>query len=143
MNNYFGLGNETRFVKGLAVAPEDDAIDYYRTRVNRFEIDMKLVKKLGGSGQFFIGPGYKSVQVEQTANRLLTDQGTPEDFLRHEYSKISTGIIVDTRDSPAVPKQGAKASVSFEGVFAVNSFSQSFSKFQADWSFYQSIVSSN
>lgn len=139
VNNYFGLGNETRFVKGLSVSPDDDQIDYYRMRINRFEFDMNLVKQLGGSGNFFIGPGYKSVQVEQTANRLLTDQGATDNFLRHEYSRIGTGIVVDTRDSPAFPKHGTKASVTYESLIALNSFSKSFSKLQADWAFYQSI----
>jgi len=139
VNNFFGLGNESVFEQNQTNPPSDDPIDFYRIRISRVDVDLNLVKGVGGRGEWEVGVGYKSVQVEESPNRFLTDLNLAYAFARHNYTKLSTGLSVDTRDSGVLPRHGTTASVDVERIFAVKAFSQSFSRIKAEWAFYQSL----
>ncbi|MCP4459804.1 MAG: BamA/TamA family outer membrane protein [Cytophagales bacterium] len=139
VNNFFGLGNESRFLKNQSPPSTDDPVEFYRTRINRFEADLNLVKRVGGQGKFYFGSGYRAIQVEENADRFLTDTIVPGAFLRHDYTKLKAGISMDSRDSPVLPKHGMTGLAEVERMFALSSFSQSFSRMKAEWAFYLSL----
>ncbi len=137
VNNFFGIGNETRFLKNQFVSPDDDDIDYYRVKMDRIEADFDLVTKLGGKGQFYMGAGYRSIEVQETRNRFISDVGLEdEDFDRNSFAKLRTGISVDTRDSQILPQRGITAGANIEYFHAIEDFSKGFTRLSAEWAFY-------
>ena len=100
VNNYFGLGNETRFHMDQFVTPDDDPIDYYRVRMDRLDLNVGLSRNVGAKAKFYLTTGYKSIEVEETANRFITDQPITEDVFRpNQYSRLVSGISFDSRDN--------------------------------------------
>ncbi len=137
VNNFFGVGNQTKFLKDQFVRPDDDDIDYYRVKMDRVEADLDLVTKIGGKGQFYAGVGYRRIEVEETPNRFISDVGLDrEDFDRNSFVKLRTGISVDARDSRILPQRGTTARFDIEYFEATESFSKSFTRVSAEWAFY-------
>ncbi len=140
VNNFFGLGNETAFVKGKYRGSDNKDIDYYRYQLERTEIDLDLAKNLGALGNFTIGAGYRSVAVNRNENRFIADSGVPDYFFKpNDYLKGRLGVGVDTRSSKVMPQSGIKASAKIEHFEAITDRSQSFTRLNADWSFYLSV----
>jgi len=141
VNNFFGFGNETKFIENQFVSPDDDDIDYYRVKMNRIEVDLDLAKKLGGKGQFYVGVGYRGVEVEETPNRFISDVAAgvdPEDFDRNSFTKLRAGLSVDARDSKVLPTRGTTARADIEYFDATEGFSRGFTRLTAEWAFYLS-----
>ncbi|MEP1096612.1 MAG: BamA/TamA family outer membrane protein [Cyclobacteriaceae bacterium] len=137
VNNFFGIGNETKFLENQFVSPDDDDIDYYRVKTNRIEADFDLTKKLGGKGQFYAGVGYRSVEVEETPNRFISDVGLDrEDFDKNNFTKLRAGISVDARNSKVLPTRGTTARADIEYFDATESFSRGFTRLSAEWAFF-------
>ncbi len=137
VNNFFGIGNETEFLMDQFVAPDDDPIDYYRVRMDRFEANIGLSKNVGAKAKFYVSSGYKSVEVEETANRFITDQPSDtEDFDSNQYARFVTGISMDSRDHKILPKAGMTAKAEIEHLEAITDFSESTTRLSAEWAFY-------
>lgn len=137
VHNFFGLGNETQFLMDQFVAPDDDAIDYYRVRMDRFELDAGLSKNVGAKAKFYFGAGYKSVEVENTANRFISDQSTDAaDFESNQYARFVSGITFDSRDSKVLPKAGMTAKAEIEHLEAITDISENSTRLSAEWSFF-------
>lgn len=137
VNNYFGLGNESQFLKGLSVAPDDDDIDFYRTRMDLFQFDLDFIKNLGTKGQFYIGSGYRSVEVENTPNRFSST--LPDDtFIENKYITSKVGVSLDSRDNRVLPSSGMNAFAQVEHLEALESNSKSTTQLSAEWAFYLS-----
>ena len=144
VSNYFGTGNETIFIQDETALGTEDPIDYYRIRMNLFETDFLFSNNLGAKGKFYLGPGYKSVEVEENQNRFITDiddgnllQGV--NFNRNNYVKLTSGVSLDTRDNAILPQRGMTAKAEVQHYEAQESFSQSFTRYSADWAFYLSM----
>ena len=137
VNNFFGVGNETEFLMDQFVAPDDDAIDYYRVRMDRLDVNIGLSRNVGARAKFYFGSGYKSIQVEETANRLITDIPSDEDFFdENKYARFFTGIEMDSRDNKILPKAGMTAKAEIEHLEAITDFSESSTRLSAEWAFY-------
>lgn len=138
VNNFFGIGNETVFLQDQAIGPEDDdPIDFYRVRVKKLEVDLGFTKKLGPKGRFFVGAGYRSVRVEETPNRFISQELLPnQNFERRAFGKLRTGLAVDSRDSKVLPQRGTVASLQIERFEAYDQISTSFTRFSAEWAFF-------
>jgi len=138
--NFFGVGNETEFIN----AGMTDAVDFYRTRVKSTNFDVTLTKPLGSKGQFYFGPGYRTVRVEQSEERFITrdfpnQPNFDEDiFKRHNYFNSTMGVSVDTRDNLLNPSIGTKAKLELRHFEGLRSGSSSFSQISGEWSFYLS-----
>ncbi|MEO9482686.1 MAG: BamA/TamA family outer membrane protein [Ekhidna sp.] len=137
VHNFFGLGNETQFLMDQFVAPDDDPIDYYRVRMDRLELDAGLSRNVGAKAKFYFGGGYKSLQVENTANRFISDQSTDaSDFEANQYFRFLTGISFDSRDSKILPKAGMTAKAEIEHLEAITDISENTTRLSAEWSFF-------
>ncbi len=137
VHNFFGIGNETDFLMDQFVAPDDDPIDYYRVRMDRLELDAGLSRNVGAKAKFYFGGGYKSVEVENTANRFISDQSTDaSDFEANQYARFLTGISFDSRDHKILPKAGMTGKAEIEHLEAITDISESTTRLSAEWSFF-------
>ncbi|GAB4241226.1 MAG: metallophosphoesterase [Ekhidna sp.] len=137
VNNFFGLGNETEFNMDLNTGGDDDPIDYYRIRMERIEADLNLVKNLGVYGNFSIGTGYRSVELENTPNRILSDVILPGNaFETNSYFKSTMKVDVDTRTNTILPQAGMTAVAKVEHYEALTDISESFTRLSGEWSFF-------
>lgn len=137
VHNFFGVGNETDFLMDQFVAPDDDPIDYYRVRMDRLELDAGLSRNVGAKAKFYFGAGYKSVEVENTANRFISDQSIDgSDFEENKYARFVTGISFDSRDNKVLPKAGMTAKAEIEHLEAITDISQNTTRLSAEWSFF-------
>lgn len=137
VHNFFGVGNETEFLMDQFVAPDDDPIDYYRVRMDRLELDAGLSRNVGAKAKFYLGAGYKSVEVENTANRFISDQSIDaSDFDANKYARFVTGISFDSRDNKVLPKAGMTAKAEIEHLEAITDISQNTTRLSAEWSFF-------
>ncbi|WP_425389434.1 metallophosphoesterase [Ekhidna sp.] len=137
VNNFFGVGNETEFQMDQFIAPDDDPIDYYRVRMDRFDLNIGVSKNVGAKAKFYISPGFKSVEVKETANRFITEQPTNENIFReNQYGRLVTGISFDSRDNKVLPKAGMTAMAEVEHLEALTDFSKNTTKINAEWAFY-------
>ena len=137
VNNFFGVGNETEFLMDQFVAPDDGAIDYYRTRMDRLDLDVGLSRNVGAKANFYFGGGYRSVQVENTPNRFISDQSTDAtDFDPNRYVRFFTGISFDSRDNKVLPKAGMTAKAEIEHLEATTDISENTTRLSAEWSFF-------
>ena len=138
VNNYFGLGNETEFLKNQFSGEDDDDIDFYRYQHERIEADVDLVKKLGAYGKFTLGAGFRSMEVKRNANRFIATETDNYLFDDNNYLKGKIGISVDTRSNKIIPQSGMIASATVERLEALTDLSQTVTRLSADWAFYLS-----
>lgn len=137
VNNYFGIGNKTEFLMDQFVAPDDDPIDYYRVRMDRLELNAGVSRNVGAQAKFYVSSGFKSVEVEETANRFITDQSSDQsDFETNQYTRFLTGISFDSRDQKVLPKAGMTAKAEVEHLEAITDFSENTTRLSAEWAFY-------
>ncbi|WP_436518029.1 BamA/TamA family outer membrane protein [Ekhidna sp. To15] len=137
VHNFFGIGNETEFLMDQFVAPDDDPIDYYRVRMDRLELDVGLSRNVGAKAKFYFSGGYKTVEVDNTANRFISDLSTDaNDFEANQYARFTTGISFDSRDSKVLPKAGMMAKAEIEHLEAITDISENTSRLSAEWSFF-------
>ncbi|MEO9872727.1 BamA/TamA family outer membrane protein [Ekhidna sp.] len=137
VNNFFGLGNETQFLMDQFVFPDDDPIDYYRVRMDRLEFDAGLSRNVGAQAKFYFSTGYKTVEVESTANRFISDlSADASDFDANQYVKFIAGISFDSRDSKVLPKAGMTAMAEVEHLEAITDISESTTRLSGEWSFF-------
>lgn len=139
VNNYFGFGNETEFLMDQFVAPDDDPIDYYRVRMDRLDLNVGVSRNVGAKAKFYFSTGFKSVEVENTANRFISDQPTDIDYFEeNKYARFASGIAFDSRDNKVLPKAGMTAMAEIEHLEALTDFSENTTKYNAEWAFYLS-----
>ncbi len=136
VNNYFGLGNETEFLKGQFQGEDDDDIDFYRYQHERIEVDVDVEKNLGAYGNLSLGSGFRSIEVEQNSNRFIASETNSQVFNTNNYLKGKIGISVDTRTNKIIPQNGITASAGIEHLEALTDFSSSMTRLSADWAFY-------
>ncbi|MFK7951678.1 MAG: metallophosphoesterase [Ekhidna sp.] len=138
VNNFFGLGNESQFLKDQSIAPDDDAIDFYRTRMDRFQLDVDLVKNLGTKGQFYVGSGFRTVEIKNTANRFISSL-PDQDFSTNRYFTSKVGVSMDSRNSKVMPTSGMTAFAELENLEALESNAKSTTQWRAEWAFFLSV----
>ncbi|MEO1253622.1 MAG: BamA/TamA family outer membrane protein, partial [Bacteroidota bacterium] len=133
VNNFFGVGNETEF----DMDQTDDAIDFYRVRMDRFEANAGLSKNVGAKAKFYFGSGYKTVKVQRSPDRFITERfDDNNNFKTNKYARFVTGISMDSRDQKVLPKAGMTAKAEIEHLEAVTDFSKSSTRLSAEWAFY-------
>lgn len=124
--NFFGLGNRTRFEK-----PKE--ISFYRARFNLYEFNPALSYRTGNS-KISVGPAYQYYVYNKGENegRILNEPGklnTPDSATVAE-SKMFAGAIVtyklDTRNNAVLPSRGFLLESKLTGYKGLTSYSSSF-----------------
>ncbi len=144
VNNFFGLGNESQFVTNTADLPVtvEDAIDFYRYRLQVVDVELGFKYPLGSRAGFTIAPTYREVAVENLNSTFLTDSlsGVNLDKVTslHTYAGLRIGLDLDTRDNKLLPTRGMTATIAFTQYAGQNIRSEDLGQLRANWAFYVS-----
>ncbi|HEX8425453.1 BamA/TamA family outer membrane protein [Hymenobacter sp.] len=129
VRNFFGFGNETRFDKALGIR-------YYRVRYNNVALQALLRRRIGAH-QFYAGPVYQRVRVEQTRGRFI--ERMPDEngltgtmFRPKHYAGLKAGYVLDTRNNDWHPSKGVYWSTEYTGLRGVNSIAQDLSQLSSE-----------
>jgi len=146
VNNFFGLGNETRFNKDIEEPPGleiDDPVDYYRFRFEEVLADISFLRKFSNWGIFRIGPSLQRVEMEQPGSdefRYISDFAStlPKKLFDeyHAYGGVSWQIGIDKRDNPKLTSRGVTFSVNGKNMTALNRDASSFSAYESALALY-------
>lgn len=100
--NFFGFGNESTITSSET--------DYNRVRIGMIGVHPELSNRIFEQGEFAVGAFYQSFEIENTANRFITDftqNGIdPSDIDNFQYVGFNLRFDVDTRDHEVLPKRG-------------------------------------
>lgn len=117
LSNFFGIGNETKFIDTDDFFDEDleereDGVSYYRNRYDYLNADVRLSRKLSKTFKIeagVIGSFYTS-SFAGNEERFFRDYNAlnPEEeiFSRKFYGGLAAGWAYDTRDNIAIPTKG-------------------------------------
>ena len=140
VNNFFGLGNETEFDKQGEEA--EDAIRFYRFRFEEILLEASASYPLGNIGSVKIGPALQRIEVEEDANRFISEYAlTLPDNLFNEfntYAGVAAQFLIDKRNHPQLTTKGIVFNVSGRSMKGVDRSANSFSSWETSVSFYQS-----
>ncbi|MEQ8424519.1 MAG: BamA/TamA family outer membrane protein, partial [Cyclobacteriaceae bacterium] len=146
VNNFFGLGNESRFDKNIKDNPSIDverSIDYYRMRFKEWSLNLKLRRSIGQFGFVGLGPSFQSIEIEDPdKDRFVKDFAAsfPEPILEKNKSFAGANITwgVDNRNDPKLTTRGLYFEQSSRWMDDINSSSGSFGSYNASLSLFQS-----
>ena len=138
--NFFGLGNETRFDEHV------DAVTYYRARFDLYQFD-PAVRWKGEKSVFSVGPSVQYYRFEEEDNEgrfiLNSAQLHSSDSTTVRDKKLFAGVVANftnnTRDNNVLPKKGTFLDVKIQGYKGINNNSESFGQLNASFSFYQKL----
>ncbi|UKT65108.1 BamA/TamA family outer membrane protein [Pedobacter mucosus] len=138
--NFFGLGNETRFDE------HGDDIKYYRARFNLYQIDAALRWRRPKSS-FSVGPSFQYYKLNQEENDGRFIQNSAQlhssDSLTVRNEKMFAGAIVNftnnTRDNDLLPTLGSYVDFKLLGYKGVNKYSNSYGQFIASIALYKNL----
>jgi Omp85 superfamily domain/Calcineurin-like phosphoesterase len=137
VDNFFGLGNETPYLfKGR------DGFDYYRVRLQNKSANILLRRRLNPSQSFYIGPELRTVDVESSPNRIITDFGftglNNTIFNTKRYVGLLAGYSIDNRDHKMLPTQGVVWNTNISLLRGLGKASGDLTQVQSDLAFYYS-----
>lgn len=151
-SNYFGMGNESSWLEGKS------EIDYYLVRMTQYFVAMDLNKQISSDDAHKAGIEvfYKSTNVEDIANRLVTDfpdNGLDENDLKtHQYMGLTLSYRINTianREtkteeefvgSNTFPTRGLRLETTYSQFLGLDAVSTGFSKASADFTGYLSFA---
>ncbi|WP_231491956.1 BamA/TamA family outer membrane protein [Pedobacter sp. Leaf170] len=138
--NFFGLGNDTRFDE------HGDDIRYYRTRFNLYQVDPSIRWRRPKS-TFSVGPSFQYYKLDYDDNIGRFIQNTAQlhssDSLTIRNEKMFAGAIVNftnnTRDNDLLPTLGSFVDFRLSGYKGLNKYSNSFGQFTASVALYKNL----
>jgi len=145
VNNFFGMGNESVFDKGIADKPGHTAsssINYYRFRFEEQRYELYLTRRLGNWSMFKIGPALQRIELEDPAgkDRYIKEYiaGHPENRYDeyNTYLGASWNFTVDKRNSRTLTTKGILWSVSGRNMVATDDHAHDFSSYESSLSLY-------
>lgn len=112
--NFFGFGNETNNFE------DDFGLDYNRVKVREFQFNPSLVYRAYGGSQFCFGIGYKSIEVENTINRYITNSPQLPSYIfkSNQFGSVKTKFEFENFDNKTFPTLSFKSS--FEMGYKMN-----------------------
>ena len=151
LSNFFGLGNETAFLRddddddddrrGDRDDDDDKGISYYRNRYDYLTADFELYRKIN---KWTIGGGlateYYTSSARNNEERFLRDfnQTHPEEAVFHDgiYTGLVAEVNYDSRDNAAIPKKGMYWNTRVSGTQELNSSHNRYGKIQTEFRYF-------
>src|SRR5690606_18839832 len=139
--NFFGLGNSSEYDR------ENHDIQYYRTRLNLYELKPALQWNRPLSS-FKIGPAvqYYSFDPAKNRGRFIENSGelNTYDSLSIDQNKLFAGAIAefirDNRNSKVLPTSGGYFNAQLKAYTGLDDYSRSFAQLTSEFAFYKSFV---
>ncbi len=133
---FYGLGNET-------IRQNQLDFDYYRARLEQYQILGKISIPLQNLVDFHIGAGiqFTDVDDEKKGGNILNEPTSgmnPNIYSSQYYGMLTTGLSLADVDNSINPKYGFKLSINTTGNVAFNSSSSDHIQLEGATSFYVS-----
>jgi hypothetical protein len=151
VNNFFGMGNETKFDRTIDDNPDynvDEEIDYYRFRFEENSLDFFLTRRIAGNSQFRIGPSIQRIEVEEPGerDRYIGDVFAPElgyNLFKQEsrFTGVTADFILDNRNNPRLTTRGAYLWMSGKTMKGIDGHANDFMSIGGSLAFYHSFNS--
>ncbi|WP_316744386.1 BamA/TamA family outer membrane protein [Pedobacter antarcticus] len=136
LSNFFGLGNETAFIKD-----EPKGMSYYRNRYDYFQSDFQFYQQISkwtiGGGPAF---SYYTSSESANDNRFLSEfnQQYPEMnvFSDRAFAGLLAEVRYDSRDQVAIPTKGMYWNTRISGMQELNNSNDRMGKIQTEFRYY-------
>ncbi|HYC85508.1 MAG TPA: BamA/TamA family outer membrane protein, partial [Chryseosolibacter sp.] len=146
VNNFFGLGNETRFDRDIDERPGvtvDDAIDYYRFRFKELRADVSFSRKFLSAWTFRIGPVFQRIQLEEPEAgdpRYISEfasglEGEVFD-VAHSFAGVAWQFGIDKRDNEKFTSRGVVLNVGGRNVTGLSTDANAFNSYESALALY-------
>jgi hypothetical protein len=139
LNNFFGLGNDTRFDKTLPIS-------YYRVRYKYVQADVLVRKRLNDIFSFSIGPSYYRYWSRYTDNkgRILSDSTMPGRdsagiYGEKQYFGGRARLDITYINNELNPTRGITWFTDFLSLRGFNSNTHALTKLSSDMTVYASV----
>jgi hypothetical protein len=141
--NFFGRGNETRYVKG------DNRLNYYRARFSSYLLEPAVRFAGNKESSISIGPSYQLYTYDRSDNKDRFIQNAKlfyaYDSATLDRQKVHAGLVVlfthDKRNNKIIPTSGVFSSIRMQGYTGLNKYSKSFVQVIPEVGFYKSLNS--
>lgn len=139
VSNFFGVGNETQYVK-----IGDKPITYYRTRYNLITTQIKLEHTFARTFKLYGGiiGQYYAADASDNARRYINiyDIRNPDEnvFTKKIFVGLIGGFQLDTRNSEFMPIRGVYWNTFLTGMQQLDEKNQNFGRFETDMTVYTS-----
>lgn len=142
VTNYFGLGNESVYDKGITSTKNiENSIDYHRTRYEEYRFEITLSNDMTDKLNFTFGHELQTFEIEKDyggEDRLVLDNalttGDNSIFNRRTYEGMFGKLIIDTRDSTLFSSKGILLDLEMRGYVGLLGGSQQYTKFSGQFS---------
>ncbi|WP_431214465.1 hypothetical protein ACQ86N_06465 [Puia sp. P3] len=141
--NFFGLGNESVYVKDAK-----EGIRYYRARFNSYDVDLQLRKRFGKAFSFAVGPVFQYFSLDSADNRDRYINQTGQNGLDPGSLYLSKAFLggratatVDNRNDKALTSRGIFWQTRFSSLGNLNNNSHAYSQLNSDLSVFMSFNS--
>lgn len=139
--NFFGVGNDTRFDK------TGDYKRFYRARFSVYQLDAAARWHLGKTASVAVGPSLQiyGYDKEDNGGRFITHPALihSSDSLAVDRGKIFAGAVaqvtIDRRDNKLLPTNGARFNMKLQYYTGLNDYSRSFLQVAPEFSVYKSL----
>lgn len=136
LSNFYGLGNETAFVK-----EDPKGMSYYRNRYDYLTTDFQLYRNID---KWTIGAGiaaeYYTSSRSGNKNRFLNDfnQSSPEENVFHDrvYAGLIAELKYDSRDNVGNPKKGIYWNTVLSANTQLNGDHKNYGKVRSEFRYY-------
>ncbi len=134
VDNYYGLGNETK--------KSSHSKNYYRVRYEYAYANPMLKHTISNDFDYSFGAFYQYFMVTDTANRVVADLYPQyldsSAFLPHHYTGINAKYLLDTRNEKVLPKRGVLWETEALGFYSIRDEGKNFIKIRSDLRLYLS-----
>ncbi|MGV3502683.1 MAG: BamA/TamA family outer membrane protein [Adhaeribacter sp.] len=140
--NFFGLGNNTRFDSDRYKTP--DAFDFYRYRSKRYYFNTLFGTRLGKHHSLLLGPAYQDIDINFVSDGFLAqnlggEETNPQLYERKTYGGLDFRYAFDSRDNKTIPTAGNLLRLDAGLYQGLNSAAKNYQQLSADWAFYHTI----
>ncbi|MEP6928133.1 MAG: BamA/TamA family outer membrane protein [Ginsengibacter sp.] len=138
LNNFFGLGNETK---------KDNTKDhnFYRVRYNYLAGDLMVRKRFHNLAELNFGPSYYHYWNHYYDNKVsilgkprLIGLDSASIFSDKSYAGAKVSIVIHNLNSDLLPTRGVFWNTEFSSLFGINKNSRQFTKLTTDMTLYSS-----
>lgn len=134
VDNFFGLGNQTKKIYGDK--------SYYRVRYSYAFANPMLRHTVSERVNYKFGAFYQFFEISDTSERFIGDMALNGiDSLaydRHHFTGLNAAIEVDTRDNEIFPLRGIHLNSSVQGFYGLNEEAKNFVRLTSDLRMYLS-----
>jgi hypothetical protein len=140
LNNYFGLGNETK-------KDRNKRYDFYRVRYNYLSGDLMLRKRFHNLAELSFGASYYKYWNHYNDNRgkilaqpSLVGLDSANIYSDKSYAGVKISIVIHNVNSDLLPTRGVFWNTEFTSLFGTNKNSRQITKITSDMAVYASLT---